>query len=368
MDTAIILSLSNSGIILKANKAKTDSDNANLKEYVNTLKAEWELMTAEERTESGSATFEDYANSKLEKNGYKVKLLEDGSLVNISEETTKIKLGDIIKGYTVTATTYKTDGSEQGLTGKADSTKTQTVETNTDVTWKYLGLNENGKIEIIADLSSSNTVDINSKITLSEKGGYLNGPRILNEACKKLYSVDGVGTARSMDIDDVNKILGYTGEKGAYMDSHNNYVPTQNALTIGEIESKLGMTLLERSTPDGKDLKTYYSDYYTINKGSDLDKMANPENVELVYNSKNAYWLASSCVYADFLGGYTYISGGGAGYNVRDVGYSNVGASMLYNSDNGKRTVTYAIRPIVELDSSVSLTKDTTTENTWKIN
>ena len=57
---AIILSLSNSGIIGKANKAKRDSDTANLKEYVNTLRAEWELMTADEQTAEGS--FEAYAN------------------------------------------------------------------------------------------------------------------------------------------------------------------------------------------------------------------------------------------------------------------------------------------------------------------
>ena len=75
---AIILSLSNSGIISKANKAKTDSDTANLKEYVNTLRAEWELMTADEQTAEGS--FEAYANKKLEKSGYKGAVGADGEV------------------------------------------------------------------------------------------------------------------------------------------------------------------------------------------------------------------------------------------------------------------------------------------------
>ena len=115
---AIILSLSNSGIISKANKAKTDSDTANLKEYVNTLKAEWGVMTEAERTESGAATFEDYANKKLADNGYKGAVGADGELyTNLNENAMTaikagIKVGDTVTGYTVTSTTYETSGEE----------------------------------------------------------------------------------------------------------------------------------------------------------------------------------------------------------------------------------------------------------------
>ena len=222
---AIILSLSNSGIISKANKAKTDSDTANLKEYVNTLRAEWELMTDAERTASGSATFEEYANEKLEKNGYGVKLLEDGTFIRIDEIEEKytasevveagIKVGDVIKGYTVIPTTYITDGSEKSYLGTADASKVQTITTNTDITWKYMGI-KNGKVEIVADLSSTVEVANNAQIMLGNAGGYSNGPSTLNKACEVLYSVDGVGKARSMSMDDVNAMINHENESLLY--------------------------------------------------------------------------------------------------------------------------------------------------------
>ena len=299
---AIILSLSNSGIISKANKAKTDSDAANLKEYVNTLRAEWELMTDVEQTAEGS--FEAYANKKLADNGYKGAVGADGEVYsNLNENAMAairagIKIGDTVTGYSVTSTTYTTDGSENNYSGTDTA---QTVTTNTDITWKYLGVNANGELEIMADLSTANAVATNTKVTLGGKGGYLNGPAMLNTICEKLYSKDGVGIARSMNIDDVNNILGYTGAKGAYWEPTNgDYTPTKEAKTIAALESELGTTLGSRTTPDGKELGTYYSDYYYINKTSDVKEMKNPGNVDLVYNAKNTYRLASPCVDALF--------------------------------------------------------------------
>ena len=87
--TAIILSLFDSGIIGKANKAKIDSDTANLKEYVNALKAEYELMS---ETEKEDKTFVQFANSKLEEKGYERKLADNGALMN-ENATVAVKEG-----------------------------------------------------------------------------------------------------------------------------------------------------------------------------------------------------------------------------------------------------------------------------------
>ena len=365
---AIILSLSNSGIISKANKAKTDSDTANLKEYVNTLRAEWELMTDAEQTAAGS--FEAYANKKLEKSGYKGAVGADGEVYsNLNENAMAairagIKVGDVVTGYTVTETTYTTSGEENTAPKytETDPTK-QTVTTNTDITWKYLGVNANGELEIIAVLSEKDaikdTADKQLKVKLSGKGGYLKGPEMLNTICEKLYSKDGVGTARSMNIDDVNNILGYTGPKGTYYDADNKEIETTTPLTIGEIESKLGTTLSNRGTPDGKDIATYYSDCYYINKTSDIKEMKNPENVDLVYNAKNTYWLASPCVDAFF--NYSR-----AGFDVRYVSPTNVGALYMSFSRGDSNYITYAVRPVVSLKSNIQITRDTG-ETEWKI-
>ena len=361
---AIILSLSNSGIISKANKAKTDSDTANLKEYVNTLRAEWELMTAEEQSAEGS--FEAYANKKLEKSGYKGAVGADGEVyADLNENAMAairagIKVGDTVTGYTVTAKTYTTSGEENtALNYTETDPQPQTVTTNTDITWKYLGVNANGELEIMADLGEE-AAAANTKVKLSGKGGYLKGPEMLNTICEKLYTKDGVGTARSMNIDDVNSILGYIGPKGVYYDTDYNEITTSTPLTIGEIESKLGMTLDGRTTPDGKDINTYYSDCYYINKTSDIKEMKNPENVDSVYNAKNTYWLASPCVHAHF--GLSR-----AFFLVRYVSSTGVvSASDLFYSNGASDIGTCAVRPVVSLKSNIQLTRDTG-ETEWEI-
>ena len=371
---AIILSLSNSGIIGKANKAKTDTDISNAKDLVAMAHADWMLDEAKIKENDNTITsFSNYAEKKLQEAGYKVgagegayTVTEDGEIHIGLTETARtaikagIKIGDVVTGYTLTPTTYQTSGEENTAPSgtETDPTK-QTVTTNTDITWKYLGVNANGELEIMASLSTTTAAAANTKVTLSGKGGYLKGPDMLNTICEKLYSVSGVGTARSMNIDDVNNILGYTGEKGSYYDNTSNEVTTSTPLTIGEIENKLG-TLRKRTTPDGKDLGTYYADYYAINKTSDVKKMKNPGNVDLVYNTKNTYWLASPCVFAHCDGGY-------AGFFVRCVYPTGVDARGVFGSGGASGYSTCAVRPVVKLDTSVKVEKDANAANTWNI-
>ncbi len=363
---AIILSLSNSGIIGKANKAKTDSDTANLKEYVNTLRAEWELMTDAERAVKANS-FEAYANEKLAANGYKGAVGADGEIYsNLNENAMAviragIKVGDVVTGYTVTSTTYTTDGSENKCIlddGTEADPQPQTVTANTALTWKYLGVNADGELEIMADLSTTAVAD-NTKVTLSGKGGYLKGPDLLNTICEKLYSKEGVGTVRSMNIDDVNNILGYTGPKGRYSDTDYNIVTTAEPLTIGEIDKKLGTSLGKTKILDGKDITTCYADDYSINKTNDVKEMKNPGNRDLVYNAKNEYWLASPCVDAIF-------GSDAAGFSVRSVDSANVHACGMFYSEGGLYVDTCAVRPVVSLKSNIQLTRNTG-ETEWKI-
>ena len=373
---AIILSLSNSGIIGKANKAKTDTDISNAKDLVAMAHADWMLDEAKIKENDNTITsFSNYAEKKLQKAGYKVgagegayTVTEDGEVYTGLTETARavltagIKIGDVVTGYTVTSTTYETSGEENTAPDRTETDPTkQTVTTNTDITWKYLGINANGELEIMADLSTANAVATNTKVKLSGKGGYLKGPDMLNTICEKLYSVSGVGTARSMNIDDVNNILGYTGEKGAYYNELNgDYTPIKEVKTIAALEGELGTTLSQRTTPDGKDLGTYYLDYYEINKTSDVKEMKKPGNIDLVYNAKNTYWLASQCVSAIF--GMEF-----ATFDVRYVRSTSVNVCDMFVSGGYFGYDTYAVRPVVKLDSSVKLTKDANAANTWNI-
>ena len=119
------------------------------------------------------------------------------------------------------------------------------------------------------------------------------------------------------------------------------------------------MTLGNRTTPDGKELGTYYSDYYEIGKTSDEKEMKNPGNRDLVYNAKNTYWLASPCVRANFGGGWGY-------FYVRYVDSTFVRADGMFGSAGNSIGNTYAVRPIVSLKSNIQITRDTG-ETEWKI-
>ncbi len=361
---AIILSLSNSGIIGKANKAKTDSDTANLKEYVNALKAEYELMSDVEKEDK---TFVQFANLKLEEKGYERKLAENGALMNENATVAVkegIQVGDVV-GYNQfliqksdADKSYTTDGSENTASAGSETASTpRTVKTDETMTWKYIGISEEGNIEISPDIPTG-TVSNSYRMTLAGKGGYLNGPTMLDKACSSLYSTTK-GNARSMNIDDVNNILGYIGEKGAYYSANGKYTPTQRAKIIGELEIELGTQISNTETPDGRNIKTYESNSYHIDKTSDVNKMTKASNVGMIYY-ENEYWLASSCVYAYFHNHF-------ATFYVRRVTSSSVTNCGMFDSRNTFGSGSYLLRPVVELNSDVQLIKDTSATNTWKI-
>ena len=356
---AIILSLSNSGIIGKANKAKTDTDISNAKDLVAMAHADWMLDEAKiKENDSTITSFSNYAEKKLQEAGYKVgagegayTVTEDGEVYTGLTETARagitagIKIGDEVKySAMLTEKSYTTDGSERTSTGAADSTKTQTVKTNTSYTWKYIGLGEDGSLLIAPDMTG--IIVPFYKLTLADKGGYLNGLKMLNTVCDALYTVAGKGKAQSMNIELVNKLLEYNGPKGYYCDMIGSHVETAEPLTIGEIDKKLGTSLgTSTTTPDGKALGTYYADYYKIIK-SRITKDTVKQN--LVYQA-NEYWLASPCVVAFFSRGYAYFS-------VSYVASTNVDAYPLFKSNGNTDSWAYAVRPYVSLTSNIQKT------------
>ncbi len=360
---AIILSLSNSGIIGKANKAKTDTDISNAKDLVAMAHADWMLDEAKIKENDNTITsFSNYAEKKLQEAGYKVgagegayTVTEEGEVYTGLTETARagitagIKIGDVVKYSAVlTAKSYTTDGSERTSTGAADSTKTQTVKTNTGYTWKYIGLGEDGSLLIAPDMAG--IIGTDYKLTLGDKGGYINGPKMLNTVCDALYTVEGKGKAQSMNIDLVNKLLEYNGPKGRYYDTSGNTVETAEPKTIGEtgLVSNLGSNT---QTPDGKDISTYYADVYYINKTNHASRITKDTvRQNLVYQANN-YWLASPCVHADFRDGDVRFS---VGYVVS----AYVNALVMFISRGIAPSNDCAVRPYVSLISNVQKTTE----------
>ena len=353
---AIILSLSNSGIIGKANKAKTDTDISNAKDLVAMAHADWMLDEAKiKENDSTITSFSNYAEKKLEEAGYKVgvgayTVTEDGGvyegLNKVARETIKsgIEIGAIIKGYNELLATKPDDDKKYPIeTGVVSNTEQQDLEIITSYTWKYIGVGKDGSLQMAPDMTGTT-----NQITIGGANGYLNGPRVLNEICKKLYSVESKGTARSMNIDDVLTLLEYNGPKGTYFTSAGR-VETAEPFTVEVLEKELGQ-LKNRVTPDGKDnFISYESNYYYINKTEHVNRITTDETRKGIIYQPKSYWLASTCVQAGFHVGWS-------GYRLRSAGGSVVSADDLFLSNERPYYWGRAVRPVVSLDSNVQLT------------
>jgi len=352
--SAIILSLRSSGIIGRANEAKTKSDIANAKEVVSLAYAEWELDQAS--LKGTYSNFSAYATAKLVEAGFDTEsmyITEEGELVTGPAAfftKNNIAIGTEVTGYDLSSNktiSYTTDGKENTAPDNTETDPTaQTVARGTELVWKYMGIDENGNALIVAD--STGTL---SAMQLSGTGGYVNGPAALDTACAALYSSD-MGTARSMDFEDVTRILKYEGHQGTYYDTDYNEIKTDKALSIGEIETKLGTTLLLLSTPDGSNIANFKSDYVNLPKTSTDIKAGNIEK-NLVYQSTE-YWLSSSCACGDFLNS-------DVSFYVRTISNESMGGCMLFDSIYASFCNSYAVRPVVSLTSNVQVAYDGTT-------
>lgn len=241
-----------------------------------------------------------------------------------------------------------------------------------NLTWKVLDIKD-GKIRLINETLTA------SKIKLSGYDGYNNAVYLLDEVCDILYSVNSVGKAQNLKIEDIEDKIdkdkfdyaGYVnganityGENKEYTFNLNypriyiREVGCKAVTTADNTENILGLSQ-QTSTVEGKNIatnrlkttQTYWGDrtmkstefinsiYYTLfNKGS------------------NWLWLSSRCVdcsdkFVDFR---VYAMSNGSIY----------GQSMfLSRGDIG--TMTCTVGPVITLSSDVELEADGT--NTWKI-
>jgi len=364
---AIILSLNSSDIIGKANEAKTSSDTANKKASASVLLAEYELAVVNGET---TKTANEYVKEGLTAQGIDAsdmfitedrEILVGLSKVAVAFSEAEVKIGDTVTGYTLSqdasAKTYTTNGKENTWDPDEEietDPQPATITRDESITWKYFGIDKNGEALIVGSVTSSSP-----NITLGGKGGYLNGSSTLKTMCKAMYS-STMGTARSMDMDDVTRVLEYTGPRGSYdiwLDDEYEYktVKTMTAKTINEIAKEKGYDMSNYSsyTPeDGKYIGTYKADTYIIDKIADANDY-NTEMTNLVYTGTTSYWLASPCVYACFVDDYAY-------FGVRYVGSTRVDACSMFISTGDSSYGEYAVRPVVSLSSNVQVAYDGT--------
>lgn len=258
-----------------------------------------------------------------------------------------------------------------GTASEHENGKTeQTFKATADTKWRVLSI-KNGTVELISE-NVIKTFDTNSEFVLRGARGYLYAEQELNEACKIFgygygadttkggnYTVGGPldtlvtgkieGTgARSITVEDINKIAGVYEENGQmkYSDGtiiNSNYgdttKPTENikfpTIDINKGDNITGISKLAQ-------LKNVKNTEYSYKK----DKIANQDISEILFG--NNYWLASRSINTEST--YDFCVSCVYGQNVY---IGNAGVCYDLNGNFIERDLSRTIRPIVTLKKNV---------------
>ena len=222
----------------------------------------------------------------------------------------------------------------------------QTFSINTDTKWRVLGKDDNGQILIVsADPVKKNMGDTNNPyFYLNATKGYINAEKEL-EKISKIYG-HGVGAtgARSLKIEDVNKICGVT------VGSDRLTPAVDEGRNFGITQSYTDQYASPEDYPGTKSNFSKTSNAYGYEGNNSLLKTAtNTRAYETIFfknQTKKWNWLASRSVvvgsdYAGFCVGV--VVGGGAGMS-----------NDVFRSDGDASDYGFAVRPVVSLKSDVT--------------
>ena len=248
---------------------------------------------------------------------------------------------------------------------KEDGTKVENAEELTDVEWRVLGA-EKGKLLIVSATNVKRRVDLNGK------EGYNNGTEVLNQICSKYGQGKYADGARSITVEDINKITGYnpkeTGDGRPY-----GYSGEDNGR---QYNSKVTYTNLGFEHPDGRvidgkniqsiDIISSGYQYYPETLSKLNPKIGvivkgicnNPSNLYDSYDAlfsntdfkRGAYWLASK---------YEVSMDGMAYFGLRSVEDGRVKFFNLAFADGSERSGrSYGARAVVYLNSDVEVSTE----------
>lgn len=345
-------------------------------------------------------------------------------------EVAELKVGDYVDYVSTSGTTTYWHEDESGYATMGIS---RDIGTNSGG-WRVLKINGD-KITLISATASnpagrlSAGEDSTGRLLLKGQQLYNNGVEILNRLCDSLYSIDGVGKARSINLKDINDLVGYTepepkfykitssnllyypiryvDDNGSAIDTDtvktngfsrstagvntsNNYTTSWNLTTAGTSKTitGYGVTVVKANSSLGVTDNSYS---YNIS-----DYTSNATIKELILGStgedkgnypQNTYWIASRVVRynssdsnAWFTMAYCNPS---ATNNITYDNYpytnTNYGAIIINEDGTDNRNEvkynqkTHFIRPIIELDTGVTIDTTITDETDgtyakpWKI-
>ena len=223
-------------------------------------------------------------------------------------------------GYTFPTDTSK--GMGVGATQNSETKKYDltpgTYTTDSTLTWRVLGVNSLGQIELISNKPHPESV------ALANEEGYNNGAEELNKLSYALYGQGTVAEkARSLNVNDLNTLANYKPEEDTTNNSRYNTYRKYQFKSDGSYEysdsadgktnwSAWGspgycgvntFTMLGSnetiSKDNPKETDAIKHTYYGYNVKDKIKSAISETFANLVVDSSNNQWLASSCVYAD---------------------------------------------------------------------
>ena len=390
----------NNGILGKAEYATQKYTEEEATEQEKLLKAEYEMAKYEGKA---TGTYEEYVLDKM----YGLKI---GDYVNY--DPTKDENGNAVAVQSYTS--YSTDdASSEKNEGRSSGYSSNQVFNLSSYTggWRVLGI-ENGKIQLISEEfigpdegGYTNSTYNRTYYYLKGQKGYTDGPGELNAIAGMYGQGKGATGARSVTVEDINKITGYNPktaqpEKGEFWEYNNKVTYTRgegtalsSSGTNGKTWSGTQSTFIyyDEETRTFKDLTSgstditstsYYYNPVTLNEKA--EKPIKGVNEDGAYNtayemlfgkysvteangySRNftgtgapqGYWLASPSV----------ITGGsGANFGLRYVRGGGVGDfSCLFITDGSIKSNALddelGLRAVVSLKSDIQIEKTETND------
>ena len=369
---AIILSLNNSGIINQASGAVEQTNLATVKELAQMAWAEAYASGVREQEELQQTVYKALEENEIDESKYVIEVTTKG--VNV-----------VLKGPWIQEGLIVTDGRTIMEIGD----KINYTATGTDYigNWKVLGVSKYGEILIMSD-SDVTTQRLGYKAATKEaekrleeaQNDWLNGAEAkLNNICEPYGKGYGATGARSITVEDINKVTGYIPEIVGYgkgeVEEYGNvvtylyngkiqpaYVGSNEKNGILTSEHRYGFcfyngkefVIVDDLTTGviGTAFATIEGNYYRYSV-EDLS-ITNKASLMLFgeYNQEtgeysNDYWLASKCIYNTLASSM---------FCFRLIKNGRVGANSLVWSYCTSESVSNGVRAVVTLAKDIELT------------
>jgi len=386
---AIVLSLKDTSILERAHEAVRKTNESQLKSI---LELGWaDAYAAGARTEEALKTSIDAVIQKnnLDVSDYDIVVTTSGVTITTID-------GWRQKGLTVTnGKVTLTIGDRIAY----DETNGGNITGLTDVEWAILGVNDSSELLIMSTTNIDKNPLYDRASTIQERQNtWLTGTNSLDQICEKYGKGNGAVGARSIRIEDINKVTGYNPQtakygKGEIYEYENEVTYSYNGTGYPSYKGNNGVTgTLSHSHSNG--FHYYNGNEFVVltnvttgtsgtifatlkNTGYSYDATVNNEEQKgigsdtkahemLFSNASNGYWLASqyvSCKKYTVEYGFMFADSEGS-INMRSL-WDSDGSFPSGSQFDYMLLMTYGARAVVILSQDINLTGSSETGWTY---